>query len=154
MALSEAPVRIAVIDDHKIVRTGLRAAIEREPDMVVVGEAASGSQALQLLRASQPDVVLLDHHLPGELGLDLMERMRIASPRSKIVVLTFDDGRDMILAALDKGSAGFVSKGSPMDELLCAVRRVADGRCYISVPEVSAGRSTGVDGAVKRSHSP
>lgn len=136
-----------MIDDHKIVRTGLRAAIEREPDMVVVGEAASGPQALELLKATQPDVVLLDQHLPGELGLDLMERMRTASPRSKFVLLTFDDGREMILAALDKGSAGFVSKGSPMDELLCAVRRVADGRCYVSVPEVSAGRSTGTEKA-------
>jgi DNA-binding NarL/FixJ family response regulator len=150
----EAPLRIAVVDDHKIVRTGLRAAIAREPDMIVVGEAASGAQALELLMVTQPDVVLLDHHLPGELGLDLVERMRVASPRSKIVVLTFDDGRDMILAALDKGSAGFVSKGSPMAELLCAVRRVADGRCYISVPEVSAGRSTGRNAASKRGAAP
>src|SRR5947207_1538357 len=120
-------IRVALADDHELVRMGLRALIEREDDLEVVGEASSGLEAIRLLASRHPDVLLLDIRMPGVDGLETLRRIHadpgIAGTRV-IVVTTFEVDR-YVFAALQAGAAGFILKDAAPDELARAVRVVA-----------------------------
>ena len=133
---TEAPgedgaLRIVVVDDHPIVREGLQALFDTVPDIDVVAEAADAATALREVTLTRPDVVLLDVHLPGPSGLEVMISLRRASPRTRIVLLTMDDDADTVVTAVRLGADGYLVKGARQAEILRAVRAVHDGQMIL-----------------------
>ncbi len=124
-------IRVFLLDDHALVRTGFRLILSRETDIDVVGEAASGEDALPMIRKLKPDVVLCDLHLPGLSGLEVTDRIvRGADPTRVIVVSVQEDG-PLPKRLLDAGASGYLGKACPAEELLRAVREVARGKRYL-----------------------
>ena len=108
MRADGGPIRLLLVDDHEMVRAGLRTFLGLQPDMEVVGEAGSGEQALALVPRLQPEIVLLDLVLPGMSGLEVVRRLRAAHPAVKVVVLTSYSGEDSVLPAVRAGVAGYL----------------------------------------------
>lgn len=131
------PIRLLLVDDHPIVRSGLRTFLELQPDMTVVGEAASGEQALALTRRLEPDIVLLDLVLPGMSGVDVVRRLRTDHPAVKVVALTSFAGQDLVLPAVRAGVAGYLLKDGGADDLAGALRAVHAGGSPLH-PQVAA----------------
>lgn len=129
-----APVRVMLVDDHAVVRTGYRRLIETEPDLLVVDEYADADQALDALHArpGRADVVVLDLSMPGRGGLDLLRRANAHWPQLKILVFTMHDSAAMVQQAMRAGAAGFVTKTSDPALLVDAVRAVARGETVLS----------------------
>jgi DNA-binding NarL/FixJ family response regulator len=129
---SSHPRRIAVLiaDDQRLVRTGFRVILASEPDIDVVGEAADGIEAIQLVRETEPDVVLMDIRMPRLDGLEATRRV-LAHSSSRVVILTTFDSDDYVYEALRAGASGFLLKDAPADQLLAAIRCVADGDALI-----------------------
>lgn len=126
-------LRVMIVDDHPIVREGLRGMLAAEPDIEVAGEAASGDEAVALVPRVRPDVVLMDLRMPSGDGVSAIERL----PGHRILVLTtFQDDAD-IVRAIEAGAAGYLLKDASRADLAAAVREVAAGRRVLS-PEVSA----------------
>jgi DNA-binding NarL/FixJ family response regulator len=123
----DAPITVLLVDDHELVRAGLRTFLELQPDMTVVGEAASGEQALALVAVVQPDIVLLDLVLPGMSGVETVRRLRQSHPQVKVVVLTSFAGQDSVLPAVRAGVAGYLLKDVGPAELAEALRSVHAG---------------------------
>jgi DNA-binding NarL/FixJ family response regulator len=139
MSEPTAKIRIVVVDDHPVVRDGIRGMLERDDRMAVVGEAADGPEAVTLVRATDPDLVLMDLRMPGGDGVSAIRELRAADPtRPRILVLTtYDTDRD-IHAAIDAGADGYLLKATSRTELVDAVMRAAAGQ---SVLAPSAARS-------------
>ena len=116
-----------VVDDHPIVREGLSAIINRQPDMAVVAEAEDGQQALDMFRRNLPDVTLMDLRLPVISGLDAIKAIRKDFPASRIIVLTTYDGDEDIYRSLEAGACGYLLKDMFREELLEAIRAVHGG---------------------------
>ena len=124
-------IRVFLVDDHALVRTGLRMILAAETDIEIVGEAESGEEALPRIRALQPHVVLCDLHLPGISGLEVTERIvRSGLPGRVVIVSVLEDG-PLPKRLLDAGACGYVGKGGDARELLRAVRDVALGKRYL-----------------------
>jgi len=122
-AAGRRQIRLVIADDNPMVREGLRSAIATSEDLITVGVAADGNEALQLVRDLDPDVVVLDHRMPGQRGLDVAARLRAESSDTAIVMFTLDEGiRDLALA---NGVTAFVPKDTPLATLLAEIRRVA-----------------------------
>ena len=122
-AAGRRQIRLVIADDNPMVREGLRSAIATSDDLITVGVAADGNEALQLVRDLDPDVVVLDHRMPGQRGLDVAARLRAESSDTAIVMFTLDEGiRDLALA---NGVTAFVPKDTPLATLLAEIRRVA-----------------------------
>ncbi len=132
------PIRIIIADDHPLFREGVVHALGSEPDVSVVGQAASGEEALRLARALLPDVVLLDIGMPGWGGLVTAEKIAAACPATRIVMLTVFEDEDKLLAAFKAGARGYVLKGASARELAGVVRTAAAGEVYVS-PSLAAG---------------
>jgi DNA-binding NarL/FixJ family response regulator len=126
----EIPVRLLIADDHALVRQGLRGMLEREPDIEVVGEAHNGREAVDLCRALDPNLVLMDVRMPEMDGLEATRAIKHERPEVSVLVVTMHDNQDYVREAAKAGAAGYVLKDAPRDELIGAVRRVAhrDGR--------------------------
>ncbi|TWT23458.1 response regulator [Luteimonas marina] len=124
-------IRVFMVDDHALVRAGMRMILSGETDIEVVGEADSGEAALPLIRKLQPDVVLCDLHLPGVSGLEVTERVVKGGHAKVIVVSVLEDG-PMPRKLIEAGAAGYVGKGGDSSELLRAVRDVARGKRYLA----------------------
>lgn len=120
-------IRVFVLDDHDLVREGLRAVLERETDITVVGEAASVEETIGRLAPAQPDVVLVDQMLPDGSGLELCRVIRDRLPDAVCLVLTTVDNDDAITAAIRGDAAGFLPKRSSAAEIVRSIRVVADG---------------------------
>ena len=125
-------IRIVLIDDHTLMRTGLRMILDKQLDMEVVGEAEDGEPGLALLRRLQPDVALVDVHMPGVSGVEVTERARRSKLSTQIIVLTMAGEAPFPRRLLGAGASGYITKGCPADELLKAIRTVAGGRRYLS----------------------
>jgi DNA-binding NarL/FixJ family response regulator len=123
--------RIVLADDHPIVLTGLRNLVESEPDFTVVGEAASGPEALKVIRAARPDIAIVDVSLPGMSGIVLARRLSEEAQDMKILMLTLHEDRAYLRQALDAGARGYVVKRSAAANLVSAVRSVIAGGIYI-----------------------
>lgn len=131
----DAPVtsiRVVLVDDESLVRTGLKLILEGDPAIEVVDQAADGLAAIDVVRATNPDVILLDVRMPVLDGLDATERILAERPDAKIIVLTTFDTDEFILRALRLGASGFLLKDTPPPELIGAVRKVASGETIVS----------------------
>lgn len=130
-------IRILCVDDHPLMREGIAAVIRNEPDMLLVGEAASGREAMHNMRQHQPDVTLMDLRLPDISGIDAMVAIRAEFPDARVIILTTSEGDAEIHRALEAGAQGYMLKSMPRKQLVEMVRRVHAGKKYIP-PEVAA----------------
>jgi DNA-binding NarL/FixJ family response regulator len=125
-------IRLLLVDDHPVVRDGLRGMCESSADFEVVGEAGDGVEALTLAKELDPDVVLMDLRMPGGNGVDAIAALASSGSRAHVLVLTtYDTDRD-IMAALDAGATGYLLKDAPRDELFAAIRAAAAGESVLS----------------------
>lgn len=129
------PVRLMLIDDHLVVRAGLKALFDRQPDMSVVAEADSTKDAAEVVEAIRPDVLVLDLTLPGGGSLDLIRNLRSREDSPRVVVLTMHDDPAYTRSALLAGASGYVVKTVGEQDLLDAVRGVARGRVVIDLDD-------------------
>ena len=125
-------IRIALVDDHGLMRTGLRMILEKQADFEIVGEGDDGERGLALIRQSHPDIALVDVHMPGISGVELTERVRRAKLATKIVILTVASEAPYPRRLLEAGASGYLTKGCPAEELIKAIRLVADGKRHIA----------------------
>jgi len=131
------PIRILIADDHPIVREGLTAVLETQPDFVIVGAVASGTQAVERAAELQPDVILLDLALPELDGVAALRQIRAADPAAHVIIFTAFDTDERILAAVQAGAQGYLLKGAPREELFQAIRVVYSGGSLLQ-PVVAA----------------
>jgi two-component system response regulator NreC len=125
-------IRVLIVDDHAIVRAGLRLLISGQPDMTVVGEAGSTQEGIEAAERLSPDVALFDLSLPGEGGIEAIRWLRRTRPRVRTVALTMHDDAAYLRSVLSAGGSGYVVKRAADTELLAAIRAVYDGRSFIS----------------------
>lgn len=148
--LQERPIRIALVEDHHLVRDGLRLVLGAQRDIIVVGEAADREEALDGLPTLHPHIILLDITLGDDDGVVLLRDLRARIPGVRIVVLTMHRDPETVRQALQAGAAGYVAKGARSDELMAAIWAAADGERYIhqSVAEIidDPARSAGQTG--------
>ncbi len=121
-------IRVVLVDDQSMIRTGLRMVLAAEPDIEVVGEAADGAAGVRVVTELEPDVVLLDVRMPGVDGLEAARRILAAGLSTRVVVLTTFDEDEYVTAALRAGVSGFLLKVAPPEDLVAAVRTVASGQ--------------------------
>jgi DNA-binding NarL/FixJ family response regulator len=134
------PLTVLLADDHRIVRQGLRAILQTEPDIRLVDEAADGPETLRLVERRQPDVLVLDLMLPGLNGLEVAREVRRRSARTAVVVLSMHDDTAYVAEAVRAGVAAYVLKEASADELVEAIREAAAGRHYFSPRVAEAAR--------------
>lgn len=131
-------IRVLIVDDHAVLRSGLRLLIDNEPDMEVVGESGNGSSAYKQIESIQPDVVLIDITLPDCTGTEIIRYFKHEKQSDHhFLVLTMHDEKSWLRPALDAGAAGFVVKSVADDELLDAIRAVQSGQVYMRSEAVS-----------------
>ena len=124
-------IRLLLADDHAVLRTGLKLFINDQPDMICVGEAENGAQAIQRTIELQPDILLLDMGMPDKSGLDVLNRIKEGAPETRILVLTMYNDNRYLRKALSRGASGYVLKKAADQELLTAIRAVMRGEIYI-----------------------
>ncbi|MEU4421321.1 response regulator transcription factor [Actinoplanes sp. NPDC024001] len=130
-------IRILLVDDHPVVRMGLRGMLDAEPDLTVIGEASSGAEGVELALAERPDIVLMDLRMPGGDGVDATSRILSASTGVRVMVLTtYESDRD-ILRAIEAGASGYLLKDASPAELADAVRAAARGETVLA-PSVAS----------------
>lgn len=129
--MATAPIRVMLVDDHAVVRMGFRLLLEGQPDIKVAAEAESGEQACQQYPQIRPEVVVMDLSMPGIGGLEAMSRLRARDAQARILVLTAHDDTIHPRRVLDAGALGYLSKRSAANELIQAVRQVAQGKVYV-----------------------
>ncbi len=121
-------IRLVLADDHAVVRQGTRELLEQEPDLKVVGEAATGREAVRLAQELRPDVVIMDVRMPDLSGLEATRRIRELNLPSQVLVLTAYDDDEYVFALLEAGAAGYLLKTAPIREVVRAVRQVHSGQ--------------------------
>jgi DNA-binding NarL/FixJ family response regulator len=130
-------IRVLLVDDQELVRYGLRLVLEAQPDILVVGEAATGIEALRSVRRLEPDVVLMDVRMPDLDGIEATKQISLDHPDTRVLVLTTYDRDEFAFGALKAGAAGFLLKNTRPEELVAAVRAVRTGDSVVS-PRVTA----------------
>ncbi|KAB1656701.1 response regulator transcription factor [Pseudoclavibacter chungangensis] len=135
--MNTGTIRVVVVDDHPVVRQGIIGVLADEPDFDVVGEAADGSAAESVTRATRPDVVLMDLRMPGVGGAAATRHIVEALPATRVLVLTSYESDDEILSAIEAGASGYLLKAAPAEEIFEAIRRVHAGEVALA-PRVAA----------------
>ena len=130
-------IRILTVDDHPVLRKGLAALVNAEPDLKLVAEASNGKEAVEAFRSHQPDITLMDIQMPGLDGIQAIESIRSEFPEARIIVLTTYTGDIQVVRALKAGARAYVLKGHVLDELLDTIRAVHAGKKRIP-PDVAA----------------
>lgn len=131
MRIPPHPLRLLLVDDHPLVRAGIRGELEKFPWVKVVGEANDGLEAMELVRALQPEVVFMDISMPRLNGLDALARIHKEQPKVRVILLTMHDNDEYIWRALRAGAAGYVLKKAATAELGLALQHVANGEIYL-----------------------
>jgi DNA-binding NarL/FixJ family response regulator len=119
---------VVLVDDHPLVRQGMRAVLDAQPDIEVVGEAPDGAEAVRVCVATKPDVVLMDLQMPGLNGIEATKRVRTTSPSTAVLVLTMYDDDAMVFEAIASGAAGYLLKGSDGTDIVAAIQSAAQGQ--------------------------
>jgi DNA-binding NarL/FixJ family response regulator len=135
--MADRPLRIVVVDDHPVVRDGIRGMIDGQPDLVVVGDAGDGNEAVSVVVRERPDVVLMDLRMPRADGVTAIEALGRAAPGVRILVLTTYDADHDIVRAMEAGALGVLLKDAPREELFRAVRAAGRGEMVLA-PAVTA----------------
>jgi two-component system response regulator NreC len=130
-------IRVVLVDDHAVVRAGLRLLLAAEDDVEVVGEAGTARDAVFEVRAQQPDVVLLDVVMPGESGIEALPKLLHEAPAAKVLVLSMQDDPSYVREAFAAGASGYVLKEAADAEVVAAVRAIAGGGSYVH-PQLAA----------------
>ena len=129
--MSDTPIRVLIVDDHPVVRSGLRRVLESAADIEVVGEAADAKQAIFETRAQKPDVILMDVVMPGGSGIDVIPTVLHDAPEAKVLMLSMQDDPNYVRKAFAAGAAGYVLKEAADTDLVAAIREVAGGGHYV-----------------------
>ena len=147
-------IRLAIVDDHSLVRDGLRARLSVVPGLLVIGEAASGEDALLLAASESPDLMLVDVGMRGMNGIELATRLRERHPLIRVLMLSMYDNREYVLSAIRAGARGYVLKESPTEEIIAAIGAVWAGGNYFSalVASVVAQARPGTPQLTVREH--
>jgi DNA-binding NarL/FixJ family response regulator len=132
------PIRVLLADDHRLLREGLRAMIQSQPDMQLVGEAEEGRKAVQMAEEVAPDVVVMDISMPGLNGIDATRQIRHHNPAVKVVALSAHSDHRMTSGMLTAGASGYLLKHMAFEELAAAIRAVANNEVYLS-PQIAGG---------------
>jgi len=135
--IDSTPIRILVVDDHTLFRRGLTALLARDPGLSVIGDAADAGQAQRKAQELQPDLILLDNHLPGVNGVDALPALREAAPAARILMLTVSEDENDLAAALRGGAAGYLLKTIEGDALTAAIQRAMQGDSVVA-PEMTS----------------
>jgi two-component system, NarL family, response regulator len=126
----EGPIRVLLADDHVLLRAGVAAVIDQQPDMEVVAEASNGREVVELHRVHRPDVTVMDLRMPGLSGDEATAAIRTESPEARVIVLTIHKGDEAVHRAIEAGARGYLLKDVPSHELVAAIRTVHAGqRC-------------------------
>jgi DNA-binding NarL/FixJ family response regulator len=120
-------LRVVIVDDHPMMREGMRALVASIPDIEVVGEAGDGASAGREVQLTRPDVVVMDLHMPGTNGVEATREILHTTPATRVLVLTMFEDDDSVFAAMRAGALGYLVKGAQQDEIVRAIRSVADG---------------------------
>jgi DNA-binding NarL/FixJ family response regulator len=134
---NKQPIRVFSVDDHPLLREGIATLVNNQPDMVLVGEAATGAEAIQQFKEHVPDVTLLDLRLPDMSGIDVLIAIRSKFPEARVVMLTTFEGDVEVQRALQAGARGYLLKNMPPSELLDVIRQVHGGKKRIP-PEIAS----------------
>ena len=126
------PIRVLLVDDHSLFRSGIRSLLQRHADFAVVGEAADGVEGIKRAKQLKPDVVLLDLHMPGMSGVETLQLMRQDCPDTAIIMLTVSEESDDLALAMRAGARGYLIKNIETDYLLRAIRRAAAGETVVA----------------------
>lgn len=129
---SNTSIRILVVDDHTLFRRGLTALLSRDPQFEVIGDAADAGEALRRVQELAPDLILLDNHLPGVNGVDVLPALREAAPQARVLMLTVSEDERDLAAALRGGACGYLLKTIEGDSLAAAIRRVMRGESIVA----------------------
>ena len=129
-------IRMILVDDHVVIRSGLRLVLEREPEFRVVGEGADGSDAIRLAEELSPDVAILDIAMPNLNGIEAARQITAKAPKTGVVMLSMHSDEGYVLRALNAGARGYLLKESPEEDLIAAVKAVHRGKAYFS-PAIS-----------------
>ncbi|HEY1013721.1 MAG TPA: response regulator transcription factor [Herpetosiphonaceae bacterium] len=155
--MSQEPIRVVLVDDHVVVRTGLRAFLDTQPDMEIVGEADSGEQGVEIASATLPDVVLMDLLMPGIDGVEATRRVRAASPTTQVIVLTSYAEDERIFPAIKAGALSYLLKDVGPDALVRAIRAARRGEATLHstvaarlMSELSGSRHSPLDELTER----
>jgi two-component system, NarL family, response regulator NreC len=125
-------VSIVLVDDHQIVRQGLKVLLEAEPEFQVVGEASDGQQAVELVRQVLPDVLVVDLNLPSLNGIEVVQQVKAFHPTIRAIVLSMHSSEDYVLPAFASGASGYVLKDSAVEDLVYAIHQAFSGNRYLS----------------------
>ncbi|WP_052129605.1 response regulator [Sphingomonas sp. 35-24ZXX] len=132
------PISVMIVDDHALLREGVRAVISTQPDIAVAGEAACGRDAIAEYQRLRPDIVLMDMQMPDMSGVDVITQIRALAPDARIIVLTTYAGDGRAIKALRAGAMGYLLKGSLRNDLLGAIRSVHDGGKHLDATVATA----------------
>lgn len=139
------PLRILVVDDHDVVRQGVRLILRSRPDWEICGEADSGADALQKEKSLKPDLIILDISMPGQDGLDVAAELRARKATSKVVVLTMHESKELASAVNAVGAVGYVIKSHAGRDLVRAIQTIVDGGRFFAIEPPPARRDPGPD---------
>jgi DNA-binding NarL/FixJ family response regulator len=134
--ITEPCIRIVLADDHHLVRQGIRALLEKSPDIEVIGEASNGREAVEMVEQLAPDVLVMDIAMPRLDGIQAIEQVQATNEDTHIVILSMYSDKALVRQALKNGASGYLLKGSVVEELLLAVRAACKGEIYLS-PSIS-----------------
>jgi len=127
-------IRVLLVDDHKLVRAGIRSLLERLPDVEVIGEASDGREAIRLVEENEPQIVLMDLAMPELNGLEATQYLTSTFPKVRVIILSIYADEEHVYQALRAGAAGYLLKAAATEELELAIRSVAQGTDYLSPP--------------------
>lgn len=125
-------IRILLADDHTVVRDGLRALVEKQPDMAVVGEAADGRDTIRLAEEQAPDVIIMDIAMPNMNGIEATRRITTSNPRTAVLILSMHQDESYVLRSLKAGAKGYLLKESVRSDIIEAIRAVVHGRSFLT----------------------